>query len=337
MRLTRFISVFLSAILLAGAHFSLSAESFNLAFRVGKSSVDTSFSSNMRAYARVKDALQSQLSGVITLTAYSSPDGKYSRNRQLARLRADSVVDFLSSNAGIDPSSVVIKYVDEDWEGVKSYLKRSIKEWKQDALDILNSSSGDKKALLQDLWVGEAWDDLLKHCFPALRRVSVEFKTTASAAKERESIGPEVVFAQSSSRIPHAYISELKSLASAGHSTLYIYIKASPEGTLSGNDALSRKRAARIEALLRENGFSGAVSVQYRGEDWEGLLEAAKCATDLPDQVSVIEILQDDTLDRDSRKKALQALSYGNTWLRLMDKEMSGLRKATVSPYIIID
>ena len=40
-------------------------------------------------------------------------------------------------------------------------------------------------------------------------------------------------------------------------------------------------------------------------------------------------------LDRSARKKALQALSYGKTWLRLMDTEMSGLRRAIVSSAVL--
>lgn len=337
MSVKRIISVIAAFCFLAGCEFILSAESFRFSFPVGKYSVDTTYSSNIRVYARAREALESPVSGIITVTSYSSPDGKYSRNKQLAHLRADSVVDFLSANTNINASNMLVKYVDEDWEGVKAYLKRSNKEWKQEALDILNAKSGDKKALLQDLWVGEAWDDLMKYCFPSLRRVTLEFTTSASEAVLRNSIGPEVVFSQGSSKVPASFYNELKHLASAVNSTLYIYIKASPEGTVAGNEVLSKKRAARIEALLRQFGYSGEVSVQYRGEDWAGLLQAVKCAVDMPDQDSVIDILQDQSLDRESRKKALQALSYGKTWLRLMDTEMSGLRKATVSPYIILD
>jgi hypothetical protein len=96
------------------------------------------------------------------------------------------------------------------------------------------------------------------------------------------------------------------------------------------------RRAAAIEALLRQYGYTGSVGVQYRGEDWEGLLESVKSATDMPEKDYVIDILSDTTLDRDARKKALQAVSYGRTWLRLMDTEMTGLRKAVVSPYMIL-
>lgn len=337
MSVKRLISAFAAFCLLAGCEAVLSAESFQFSFPIGQFAVDTSYSYNIRAYARAREALESPVSGIITVTSYSSPDGKYSRNKQLAHLRADSVVDFLSANTNINASNILVKYVDEDWEGVKAYLKRSNKDWKQEALDILNAKSGDKKALLQDLWVGEAWDDLMKYCFPFLRRVTLEFTTSASEAVLRNSIGPEVVFSQGSSKVPASFYNELKHLASAGNSTLYIYIKASPEGTVDGNEALSKKRAARIEALLRQFGYSGEVSVQYRGEDWAGLLQVVKCAVDMPDQDSVINILQNQSLDRESRKKALQALSYGRTWLRLMDTEMSGLRKAIISTNVILD
>lgn len=336
MSVKRVISVFSAAILLAGAHFPLSAESFQVRFPVGKSSLDTSYTYNIRACARVREALSAPGSGKITVTAYSSPDGKYSRNKQLTRLRAASVTDFLYSLPDIDTSRVSLVLVNEDWEGVKSYLKRSNKEWKQDALDIINSSTGDKKALLQDLWVGEAWEDLLKNCFPALRRVSVEVEESASQPAQGHIEGPEIIFNQGSSNVPSSVFSQLKELAKTDSNTLYIYIKASPEGTEAGNQKLSMRRAEAIEALLRQYGYTGSVGVQYRGEDWAGLLEAVKSASDMPEKDYVIDILSDKTLDRDSRKKSLQAVCYGRTWLRLMDTEMAGLRKAVVSPYMIL-
>ena len=66
------------------------------------------------------------------------------------------------------------------------------------------------------------------------------------------------------------------------------------------------------------------------------MLKEVLCAADLPDKEAVIDILQDTGLDRDARKKALQSLSYGHTWLRLMDTEMRNLRKARVSSNMIL-
>ena len=328
MLLRRFISVFFAFCLLAGTGSHLFAESFQLSFRIGSFSVDTTYNSNARACTRIRGALEG--SARVLVKSYSSPDGSLSRNRQLSRLRAASVREFVLS---CSPSSQVETVtVDEDWDGVLKYVKRSNKEWKQEAIDILTSTGTDKEALLKDLWVGEAWDDLLRNCFPTLRRVSVELVTDAS---EPVSSDYPIVFSQSSSRVPGSSLSYIKNMASAGASTLYIYIKASPEGTSEGNQALSLKRASRLDALLRQYGYSGEVKTKYLGEDWDGLAEAVKSASDMPDKDSVLDILEDSSLDRAARKKALQALSYGRTWLRLMDEEMSGLRRAVISTEIL--
>ena len=337
MTVRRLISVFAAFCLLAGCEFGLSAESFQIAFPVGKSSIDTTYIYNARACARMYDAVSSVSgSGRITVRSYSSPDGKLSRNRQLARLRGTSVQDFLSQINPSIASSIDIITVDEDWEGVKSYLKRSSKEWKKEALEIINSSSGDKKALLQDLWVGEAWEDLMKNCFPSLRRVSVEVQN----AEIQPVIGSDditsIIFSQGGSKVPVSAFNQLKKLVQTSPDTLYISIKASPEGTLDGNSRLSNKRIANLEAILKQFGYAGTINVKYCGEDWKGLLDAVKASTDMSDKESVIEILSDASLDMDSTKKALQALSYGKTWLRLMDTEMKGLRKAIISPNMIL-
>ena len=331
MFVTRLISFFTAFCLLAGQPTGLLAESFQVAFRVGNSAVDTSYSYNARACTRMLSSLSAVSNAKISITSYSSPDGKSSRNRQLSRLRAYSVRDFiLSGLPSLEPSQVEIRSVDEDWEGVVSYLNRSSFEWKQEALDIIQSSSGDKKALLQDLWVGEAWDDLVKNCFPSLRRVSVCVHIDAPVAVSNDD-SASIIFNRGSSSVSSSSYSALRQMASSGASTLYIYIKASPEGTEEGNRSLSTKRSSRIESLLRSYGFAGSVRVEYLGEDWQGLLAAVKAADYLPDKEAVIDILQNDGLDRDSRKKALQSLSYGHTWLRLMETEMKLLRKATVS------
>ena len=336
MSVKRLISVFAAFCLLAGCEISLSAESFQLAFKVGKSSIDTTYIYNARACARMYGSVSSLSDAKITVTSYSSPDGKVSRNHQLARLRAASVQDYITQINPSLASSIDIIAVDEDWDGVKSYLKRSNKEWKKDALEIIDSSSDDKKALLQDLWVGEAWDDLLKNCFPSLRRVSVAVQMTDNQRVGISDNSSEIIFKQAGSRLPSNVLSMLKDYANSGAETLYLNIKSSPEGTLDGNTLLSQKRAAAIEKALRQYGYSGSVSVQFGGEDWNGLLEAVKASTDMSDKESVIDILSDTTLDRDSRKKALQALSYGKTWLRLMDTEMKSLRKAVISHNMIL-
>ena len=340
MYLRRFILSFMSFCVLAGASFSLNAsEAYLLGFRLGGSGLDTTYKYNARASARVRESLSTIDDALITVTAYSSPDGKYSRNRQLAALRAASAKDMVLSFCPASSNyTVIVDSVAEDWEGVKAYLRRSKLEWKDDALSILSSKEGDKKALLQDLWVGEAWEDLIKNCFPALRRVVIKIeKNPSTALQEADSGGCQIVFSAGSSALNASLannltgLSELKQFAASGANTLYIYIKASPEGEEAANERLSIKRANRIKSKLISLGYPGEVVTVYEGEDWEGLARKVLESSDLEDKDAILDILADGSLDRSSRKKALQRLSYGKTWLRLMDEEMSGLRRAVIS------
>ena len=78
-------------------------------------------------------------------------------------------------------------------------------------------------------------------------------------------------------------------------------------------------------------GYNGEVVTVYQGEDWDGLASNVRESSDLPDKDAVLDILSNSSLDRAARKRALQKLSYGNTWLRLMKEEMTNLRKAVIS------
>lgn len=332
MGLRRFIMSIACFCLFTGAPLILNAsEAYQFAFGIGRSALDSTYKFNLRASARMHDAIASVDNHKVIITAYSSPDGKYSRNRQLAALRAASVKEYIISCC---PASASVSYetvlVAEDWEGVARYLRLSTLEWKDDALAILSSKDGDKKELLKDLWVGEAWDDLMKNCFPALRRVTVTLdKNSLPDAQDADSDDCEIVFKSGSSALVST--PGLGNLAKSGAQYLYIYIKASPEGEEDANRNLSLRRADRIKSRLISLGYKGEVVPVYLGEDWEGLARVVGESTDLPDKDAVLDILADSSMDRAARKRALQALSYGNTWVRLMKEEMSGLRRAVVS------
>lgn len=130
----RFILFVSTLCLLAGASVKLNAsETFQFGFRLGGSGLDTTYKYNPRASARIREAFASLSGASVTVTAYSSPDGKFSRNRQLAALRAASVQDFLESLSS-DPVAINTVIVPEDWEGVKRYFKRSNLEWKDGSI-----------------------------------------------------------------------------------------------------------------------------------------------------------------------------------------------------------
>ena len=312
-------------------------EAHQLGFKVGSSKVDTLYNNNAGACARIKDVLEANPGTRISISSFSSPDGKTTRNRQLARQRAESAKEtLLALIPGLDASQIVINKTEEDWTGVKKYLQRSKKEWKEEALRILDATEGDKKALLQDLWVGEAWEDLMKNCFPALRRVTIQL-IEAPAASGNAAEDALLHFGNASSSIRKGFLDNdnglknLQQLAISGAPDLYIHVKSSPEGNEASNERLGLKRGQSIENQLKKLGYTGQTHVIYDGEDWEGLAKAVEGATDLPDKQAVLDILSDTTLSRNSRKKALQGLSYGKTWLRLLDVEMGGLRSAVIT------
>ena len=316
------------------------AETHSLAFKVGKSKLDTLYNTNAGACARIQEVLAAAPGTRISITPFASPEGKTSRNIQLARQRAESVKEMLLAlNPELDPSQIVVGKGKEDWTGVKKYLVRSKKEWKEEALKILDSKEGDKKALLQDLWVGEAWEDLLKNCFPALRRVTVQLIGQPEMPHEGTASVPEALFYFGNGRstvrkdfMDNAEnLNHLSKIAQSGAPELYIYVKSSPEGTEKGNERLGIRRGESLEKLLRKEGYSGEVHIVYQGENWSGLSDAVEASTDIPDKQAILDILTDASLTRNGRKKALQGLSYGKTWLRMLDVEMTGLRSAYIT------
>ena len=184
-------SLFLS---LAVGLLSLHAEVLDFAFRVGQFRVDSSYKNNSRAILNISSA-----TGHVDIYAYCSPDGSLSRNRQLAKLRAASVKELAQSQNSSLTFNIYL--VDEDWDGVASYLRHCKAEWAKDALEIVNNSeASSRKELLQELWVGEAWDHLMKYCFPSLRRVSASF---SNVPKQSWASSQLVVFFANSSSAPN--------------------------------------------------------------------------------------------------------------------------------------
>ena len=124
----------------------------------------------------------------IELRASSSPNGSTYLNKKLAHERAQGVMDFVSSKYPSVPASVwQVVEVAEDWDGVESYLLRSRKAYKDEALQIVRGGAANREELLQDLYTGEAWDDLVKYCFPYLRTVKLHIVYEGDAATTQES------------------------------------------------------------------------------------------------------------------------------------------------------
>lgn len=324
----RRISVLVLAALLMGV--GARAEAVHT-LHFGKSASSlSSRSANAQALDAIGEDLTSSCARIV-VKASSSPDGPLSLNSRLARQRAEGVVDALKgSHPELWDSLFTFVYVDEDWDGVKRYVEKSSKPWKAEALEILGGDPARKEQLLRELWVGEAWEDLAKNCFPSLRKVSVRVDRTADV---------RITFPCGRSGVNGDFAENAFSLAAARKlakdraSTLCIYAYASPEGSTQDNLNLCKKRAEAVREILIKAGRSpDTIQICDSQEDWDGLLEKLRGMDDCPDRESVIGILDNESLTTDGKRSALKKLSSGKTWRWLIVHAMPELRAAVVIP-----
>lgn len=161
-------------------------------FRISKVEVDPRLNPN----GENMDKLESILAGPnasriqrIELRASSSPEGPFFLNERYAHERAEWVKSFINERYPSLPASVwQVEEVPEDWDGVAEYLRHSTEDYKAEAMQIVRSNSSNRKELLQDLYAGEAWDDLYKYAFPWLRAVKLRivYSDTPVSGQQQE-------------------------------------------------------------------------------------------------------------------------------------------------------
>ena len=255
------ISLFL---LLCVSAVASASETVSLSFRINQSSVDASFRNNSTSLGAIEELLLRENLSTVTVKASCSPDGPLAFNRYLARMRGESVANYISS---IKPElQVKVEVIEEDWAGLTSYVKRSSKPWKEEALEILRTGGENRKQLLQELWVGEAWEDMVKNYFSRLRKATVAFEFTPEPEEVMDIAS--IVFPRGvgSSIWPgfennRAALQKLQILAHSGADTLYIKGYCSPDGSAAANEKLANKRANLLKKYLEDAGFKGKLQV----------------------------------------------------------------------------
>lgn len=335
MKLRGFISVLaLLSCIGASAAPSVSAR---FGFSVGKAEVSQEFGRNGRAVSALDNVFSSGTSvSRIEIVSSSSPDGPYSVNKRLAGERAFSTVMFLKERYSLSDSLFVVKTVDEDWEGVAAYLRRSDRPWKDEALKIVEAGGKNRKVLLQDLWVGEAWDDLMKNAFPALRKTEIRVVLdSGSDGQEKD----QILFRRGYRQLELtegncSTLDAVKNKIAQGYSGIItIDGYASPDGNAAANERLSLARAQSIKDYIVNNlGYpSNRITVSSREVDWEKLAATVENSYYGEDKARVLEILRNQDLSSARKKHSLIVLDGGNTWQSLKYDQMLSLCSATVS------
>jgi outer membrane protein OmpA-like peptidoglycan-associated protein len=334
---------------LSGAAAPVAGGAYNVVLKhqAGKSSIAPG---SETAYAMsVLDSIAARAGsriGKISVCTYGSPEGTLAWNTKLAGLRSAKVVDLIKEKYPFLPDScIVVKTVPEDWDSAVRYLKSGDKAWKDEALQIIRAGGEKREEKLQDLWAGEAWDDLLWNCFYFLRRTEVsidfasdfEFSESSAPAKSGEYL---VGFPVGRTSVQSWYgenkqiLAELQSLANTENRPAGIVIDSysSPEGRTSWNLVLARRRAESVKNALVAAGYpADAITINSCVEDWEGLRDGVASTYFGTEKSDILSILDDSSLSADERKARLVKLSGGAVWNRLITGWMGGLRRVKIS------
>lgn len=197
------ISLLLSCILAAiPAVAQVSSDSVKVYFRLGERRYDPAFRDNSaRMDQFVSDIIRynaaSQLQR-LSVRASASPDGSYSANERLSRLRCKTITDYLVSQTGIDRSLVTTQSDGVAWEELERMVCADTRvPYRDEVLEVLrtvpvwvsdsqNRIVGSRKKSLMDLHQGIPYRWLLKNIFPELRNsvsitLSVDVEETHSA------------------------------------------------------------------------------------------------------------------------------------------------------------
>ena len=373
MRLRTLITVLITALasgfgLSARAAESPDAEDISIRFRSNKTVIESAVrpnADNLAALDAILNGPRAAKIKRIELVSSTSPNGPDAINKRLAHERAQTVMDYVNERYSSLPESVwQVTEVYDDWKPVENYFRRSKKAYRDEALQIVRGNASNKEELLQDLYAGEAWDDLINYCFPYQRTVKLHIvyeDDTAGQGGGQVTIGQQetrpsgqqgqeggivryprarkytIYFDQAGHAIRYsmagneATLEDIKVLVQdLGRDSLIIEAFASPEGTLQGNYALSKRRGESVSKKLVEMGVPASkISIRAMGEDWVGLLDNAVADYDRDDRDEVLRVLGS-SLSEETKKVALRKLDGGRSWQHLLKNEMPSLRRVTV-------
>ncbi|NDV60441.1 DUF3868 domain-containing protein [Bacteroides sp. 519] len=172
-----------------------------LDFQVGRSVILPDFRRNPVELGKINDALvevmgnmDSQITGLF-IEGYASPEGRYASNESLSRDRATALKDYIRNRYMLSDNIFTVRWVPEDWVGLKAAVQGSNLPQKDLILRIIDNGS-DYDAKEQQLKGLSSYGQLLRDIFPELRRVEyqIDYKVrnyTTAEARSLMNTNPE--------------------------------------------------------------------------------------------------------------------------------------------------
>lgn len=340
--LKKLISVALSLVFVASQLLTAAPvkESVQVRFRINQSEADPAFRQNAAALSMADSLVNQEGFQRVLIRSTCSPDGPLSYNRYLAKARAESMAALLKEkHPDLQEKAITIEIVDEDWESLAASIRKSGQPWAQEALEIIGNGGNQMKSLLQELWVGEAWEYMTRHYFQQLRSVKMEFSVrktgnlpVSSTETLRVTFPSGIRYVRPGFRDNNAELEKLSSWIESGANTLYIKTYASPEGSAAANTKLAKNRAAELEKYIREElGFDGEIITTSEGECWEGIADLIENSPQR-DAWTEIQNIVNSILTSAQKKQELRKPANSKAWQQIRSTaEYNDLRAAFIS------
>lgn len=154
-----------------------------LDFQVGRSVILPDFRRNPVELGKINDALVEVMSDMdsritaLFIEGYASPEGKYNSNDMLARDRAGALKNYIRDRYMLADNLFTVRWVAEDWAGLKAAVESSDFPQKEQILAIINNYN-DYDVKEQQLKSLSSYGRLLRDIFPELRRVEYQIDYT---------------------------------------------------------------------------------------------------------------------------------------------------------------
>ncbi len=123
-----------------------------------------------------------------TITGYASPEGSSQSNLLLSQRRAESFATFIEGKYDYDPNQFTVKWVGEDWDGLRTAVATSNLANKNQIIEIIENvadfDARDERIIALDN--GATYRRLLNDFYPPLRRndYSISFVSRPFNVKE---------------------------------------------------------------------------------------------------------------------------------------------------------
>lgn len=151
-----------------------------LDFRLNRTNIDPGYRENPVELKRIIssiDTVKNDKDFTITsieLCGYASPEGSYQLNERLAKGRTNALRNYLIDKYGFTDSFIKSSYEPENWKGLVEYLRSSNLSDKEAILAYIENgpSDVDVKERQMQIKFPDSYEELLKNCYPGLRRTN---------------------------------------------------------------------------------------------------------------------------------------------------------------------